>query len=116
MLSSQIYANLGNKNAVSAISIVQLSGAECTICAIKCATLFQFLHHKKLEHKESVKRFINNVKYAGLEIPKCWFLHEKKSIHEENKKKEITEKIFSMMETFSNRIVELENQIKNDQK
>ena len=65
MLSSQIYANLGNKNAVSAISIVQLSGAECTICAIKCATLFQFLHHKKLEHKESVKRFINNVKYAG---------------------------------------------------
>ena len=45
---------------------------------------------------------------------KCWFLHEEESILEENKNKGITEKIFSMMETFTNRIVELENKIKNE--
>ena len=75
----------------------------------------QFLHHKKLEHKESVKTCKNNLKNAcRFGDAKCWFLHEEETILEKNKKKGITEKIFSIMETFTNRIVKLENEIKNE--
>ena len=72
----------------------------------------QVLHHKKHEHRESVKRCKNTNCRFG--VKNCWFLHEEEKFLEEPKNQGITEKIFNMMETFTNRIVNLENQTKND--
>jgi hypothetical protein len=65
-----------------------------------------FMEHKKSEHSECVQMFtsVNSCQYQN-----CWFRHE----HNERNtdKQEVTEKILSMMEKFTQRIVKLENLI-----
>ena len=72
--------------------------------------------YKKREHVLTVPPCKNTMKglwWYGAD--KCWFRHtETGTCNEPNdiiKNPEITEKIFQMMETFTKRIVQLENQI-----
>ena len=75
---------------VNNVKTVELSGVECNICANNFDTLSEFLHHKKLEHKESVKRCRNNACRFG--DTKCWFVHEEETILEEIKIMELQKK------------------------
>ena len=44
----------------------------------------------------------------------CWYHHANKVNLEKKDNQEITEKIFNMMETFTNRIVNIENHINHE--
>ena len=86
---------------------------ECTSCDKKFANKDKFLHHRKNQHKESVQNCRNMVsdtcKYGN---EKCWFNHGDSidTTEDENNKKvneEVIEKIFQMMEKFTQQIVEI---------
>ena len=86
---------------------------ECNSCDKKFANKNKFLHHKKSQHKESVQACrslqAGKCKYRN---EKCWFNHNGsiENIEDENDKKvnvEVIEKIFQMMEKFTNQIVEI---------
>ena len=73
-------------------------------------------HHKKNEHFMSVPLCRNDSKntcWYGAE--KCWFRHlETNSCNQQNllnQKQDITAKVFEMMETFTKRILQIENQM-----
>jgi hypothetical protein len=76
---------------------------ECNICEKGFANIGDFMHHKKIEHADIVQmcKNTNSCTYQN-----CWFHHE-----QNNEKEEVTEKILSMMEKFTQRIVNLENLI-----
>ena len=80
---------------------------KCNICEKGFANIGDFMHHKKIEHAETVQmcRNTNSCPYQN-----CWFRHEPHTSHEQNnEKEEVTEQILSMMEKFTQRIVKLEN-------
>ena len=65
------------------------------------------MHHKRSEHAEIFQmcKNMNSCPYQN-----CWFRHEPyKSNDQNNEEQEVTEKILSMMEKFTQRIVKLEN-------
>ena len=62
-----------------------------------------FMLHKKSEHAEIVQMCTN---MNSCNYQNCWFRHE-----QNNEKQEVTEKILSMMEKFTQRIVKLEKLI-----
>ena len=64
------------------------------------------MQHKKSEHSEFVQMFTNA---NSCPYQNCWFLHE--HTEQNTDKQELTEKILSMMEKFTQRIVNLENLI-----
>ena len=67
------------------------------------------MEHRKHEHGEMVQMCKNtNV----CPYQNCWFHHEPNKSHEQNnEKQEVTQKILTMMEKFTQRIVKLENLI-----
>ena len=73
------------------------------------------MHHKKFEHGETVKKCDKGGK-CHFGKHNCWFQHNEENMeqHQENEKQ--TQQSFSMMEKFTNRIIELENQIKTANK
>ena len=81
-------------------------------CGKVFTTLNQFLNHKKIEHVTSVqqcKHEKNNSCPYGTQ--KCWYLHSLPKNNEVyNVNQEIIEKIENMMERFTERILNLENQ------
>ena len=74
---------------------------KCTICGKVFANKSDYMHHRKIEHAEIVQmcKNTNSCPYQN-----CWFRHQPKI-----EKEDITEKILSMMEKFTQRIVILEN-------
>ena len=87
---------------------------KCTICGIIFDNINDLMKHKKHEHGKTVKKCNNGGKcFFGKQ--NCWFHHNQENDndqHHDNENKETTQKLFSMMEKFTNRIIELENQIK----
>ena len=84
----------------------------CNLCDNIFYTMSNLLHHKKLKHIGSVKTCKNSLNNeCRFGAKKCWFLHEEETILGESQNKGVTEQIFSMMETFTNKIMELENEI-----
>ena len=84
---------------------------DCKICGKLFTNLNQFLNHKKNEHATSVqqcKHEKNNSCPYGPQ--KCWYLHSLTKNNEVNNvNQEVIEKIFNMMEQFTDRILNLEN-------
>ena len=56
-----------------------------------------------------IKKCINMSCWYG--DKKCWFLHDLKTDNEEIKDQHITEKMFNMMEKFTERLIALENNL-----
>ena len=84
----------------------------CNICSKTFNNLNDFLHHKKQKHGETVKECKQNLnKKCRFGEHNCWFHHEKEMIVPEKGNQEMTEKLVNMMETFSQRMVEIENHI-----
>ena len=90
--------------------------SKCHICGQVFKTLNALQQHKKREHVLTVPPCRNSMKgscWYGAD--KCWFRHADTEMCNEpnvsNKNQEITEKIFKMMETFTQRIMQLENQM-----
>ena len=77
------------------------------------------MHHKKAKHRNFVPCCRNNLQgTCWFDETKCWFTHDdtKESDKSENdkektEKKEIMEKIFNMMETFTKRIMKIEERL-----
>ena len=80
---------------------------ECSICTKKFGNLNTFHHHQKSDHAETVKKCRNNKCQYGDQG--CWFLHDILEKNVENQ--EVTEGILKIMEKFTKRILNLENQI-----
>ena len=87
-----------------------LSEFKCNICGkifkLKC----EFMKHRKLEHNEFVEvcRY-NKDNFCRFKDEECWFKHS--DIESLNKSTDIVQKLFTMMEKFSERVQFLENQI-----
>ena len=89
---------------------------ECNSCNKTFKVLAKFLHHRKIKHSDSVqackKQLSGTCKY-GSEM--CWFSHRdlansaksENSENEQNTNETIMEKIFQMMEKFTQQIVEM---------
>ena len=86
---------------------------ECNKCEKTFANKDTFSHHRKKNHKESVKTCKNVVSGAcRYGNKKCWFNHDdlENSTKDENTKKidvEVIEKLFHMMEKFTLQMVEM---------
>ena len=82
----------------------------------------QLMYHKR-KHKNQVplcKKNMNGTCWFGNN--NCWFIHEEVNKSEQMRKneeftkdKDIVEKIFNMMETFTKRITEIEQQKNKDE-
>ena len=84
---------------------------KCNICQHIFKTKSEVHYHQKREHVRS-NPYCNKRKCTyGAE--KCWFQHTENEQQEDNLNKncEITSKLFGMMETFTNRIINLEKQM-----
>ena len=77
---------------------------KCNICEKVFKNQDDFMHHKKSEHSDFVQMCTNK---KTCPYQNCWFHHENNEQNTE--KQEVTEKILSMMEKFTHRIVKLEN-------
>ena len=81
---------------------------KCNICEKLFENKNNFMHHKKIEHAKNVQMCTN---MKSCHYQNCWFHHE--PCHDQNdEEKEVTEKMLSMMEKFTQRIVNLEKLIK----
>ena len=72
-------------------------------------------YHQKREHFRSIPQCKNaNNRECIYAAEKCWFQHTEDEHQENNPNKncEITSKLFDMMETFTNRIMKIEKQMK----
>ena len=95
---------------------------QCSNCEKVFETRFDLMHHRKSVHYQEVPRCSKSLIGTCWFGPKtCWFHHEEvekinESGNNENKE-EMIEKIFNMMEVFTQRILKLENdnQMKNNQ-
>ena len=84
---------------------------KCNSCDKTFVNRDKFLHHRKKNHKESIQTCKNlesgKCKYGN---DKCWFNHgDPNNISEDEKKMgaDVTEKIFQMMEKFTQQMVEM---------
>ena len=69
----------------------------------------------KAKLQQTVKRFASGWLPWSYEVQKCWFRHDPQVDNNElhnDKNEEVIEKIFKMLETFTLKIIDLENQIK----
>ena len=69
------------------------------------------MQHRKQEHRETISQCRNdgNCKFAN-----CWYLHSEeheklKEIDKQNKNESMLEKLFTMMEKITERMVQIEN-------
>lgn len=99
----------------------KITSFKCNFCEKSFDNRYEFMHHRKKEHVQSVpdcKKASNGTCWFG--DKNCWFLHN--PVHKINENKnnknqedgnlynqEIIRKIFDMMETFTHRIMQLEN-------
>ena len=88
---------------------------DCNICGKVFPNINNFLKHKKIEHVTSVEECkngkSNSCKYGD---QNCWYRHNSQTNSKENNvNQEVIEKLFNMMEKFTERIFNLENQTKS---
>ena len=92
---------------------------ECNKCEEVFRSKSDFMYHKKAKHKNYVPECRNNLQgTCWFDEKNCWFIHDntKESDNSENDKektenKEIMEKMFNMMETFTKRIMKIEERL-----
>ena len=82
---------------------------KCNVCKQLFDNHNILMLHKKSEHTTTVKKCTNMSCWYG--DMKCWFLHDLKTDDEEKKDQQITEKMFNMMEKFTERLIALENNL-----
>ena len=88
---------------------------KCILCEKVFKTHSEFLKHKKQHHKQHVskcKNADNGTCRYGNEL--CWFVHESNERTSENERsinynQEVFEKIFSLIEKITERVVIVEN-------
>ena len=91
---------------------------KCILCDKIFKTRYDFMHHRKNEHPEIVPECKENYGKCKLGVTKCWFIHNDGGIDEGNnivenshdKNHKMIEKLFDMVEKFTERIIQLENQ------
>ena len=84
---------------------------DCNLCGKVFLNIDQLSNHKKIEHVISVQH-CKNEKSNGCKYgdQKCWYRHDSQADNNiNNVNEEVIEKIFNMMEQFTNRILTLEN-------
>ena len=79
-----------------------------------CPNINHLLNHRKKDHVTSVHQCKNerssSCKYGA---QNCWYRHNSQTNNKENNvNQEVIEKLFNMMEQFTERIFNLENQTK----
>ena len=106
------------KHSEAVLTIGEVSNTfKCNLCDEGYTSKSEIMYHKKLKHRApQCKNNIQGTCWFGEE--KCWFAHnqikesDKNENDEENtKNNEIMEKMFKMMETFTERIMKLEERI-----
>jgi hypothetical protein len=91
------------------------SEVDCNICGKIFPNIKYFLKHKKIDDVTSVEECKNersgSCKYG---VQNCWYRHNSQTNNKENNVNlEVIEKLFNMMEQFTERIFKLENQSKS---
>ena len=94
----------------------------CRICEKVFRVRFEFMQHRNQHHLETVPTwrdtFGGTCKFGRV---KCWFNHDEtdssnanrntENANNDNVNQEVLDKMFNMMEDFTQRIMELENKI-----
>ena len=94
-----------------------LENFKCNICEQAFKTKKETHYHQKHEHALSVPQCKNeSLKICLYGAEKCWFQHNEHEDHKkyQNQNQDITEKLFNMMEKFTERIIIIEKKNKND--
>ena len=84
-----------------------------------CEKVFQqkndFMHHRKQNHKQFVPKcgdYINGS--CRLENNVCWFIHQVTNESPEHESSDMMTRLFKMMEKFTERMEQIENQLYNE--
>ena len=86
----------------------------CCHCDETFTSKQNFMKHRKNEHKDNVKMCSHAMNgRCHFSSSDCWYIHEEESRNDksknENQNNEVTEKVMSMMEKFTRRLIQLEN-------
>ena len=88
----------------------------CSFCGKVFKMRSDFMHHRKQEHNKNVPICKNELN-GTCQIQNCWYNHSEIKMSDENNEdlsnqnQEIITKLFEMMETFTQRLVQIENNI-----
>ena len=92
-------------------SEVILSRIKCTVCDLEFTSRSELMYHKKKEHRTQVAQ-CKNIGKCWFGKDKCWFNHdESKECEEMGEHEKSTENIFKMVETFTKRIITIEEKL-----
>ena len=72
------------------------------------------MKHRKPEHKEKVKKCIKSISGECYYNINCQCKHDENETVNQNQNKELFNKIFDIMEKFTHRIVNIENNLQNE--
>ena len=90
----------------------------CVLCKETFQVKSEFMKHKKSNHSNNVSLCKNNKNSLTCKFDEnCWFIHDNnltKNISENQQNNEVTEKIFKMLEQFTERIESLEKELKKN--
>lgn len=89
-----------------------MASFNCNICQHIFKTKNEMFYHQKHEHIKSTPK-CKNKRTCIYGPEKCWFQHPEDEHQDNNlnKNSEITSKLFDMMETFTNRILKIEEKM-----
>ena len=93
-----------------------LDNFKCNICGHVFKTKNESHYHQKRMHVSSIPQCKNaSQKACSYGADKCWFQHneteDQEKYENQNQNQEITEKLFNMMEKFTERIMKIEKQM-----
>ena len=91
---------------------------KCSLCDKSFKIRYDFMHHRKNAHPEIVPECKDSYGTCKIGVTKCWFIHNDREMDNGNyiienthdKNQEMIEKLFDMVEKFTERIVHLENE------
>ena len=111
------YCSFGDEKCWFIHDTEKMSEYPCNQCEKVFSTQTDIMEHRKKEHKQHVqfcRNENNGICIYGFQ--KCWFRHENKQAKNKNEtdekdikeNKEVTQKMFEMMETITQRVIQIE--------
>ena len=99
----------------SSSSQQMLKEYKCGFCKDVFKHKSDFMNHRKQQHTESVPAFRENVNgTCRHDTHTCWFRHEEfKNGNPDHESTDMMKRLFEMMENFTNRMTQMENQLYN---
>ena len=104
-----------HKNLNESAACQEIKEYICSVCEDKFIVKSELMQHKKIHHPKNIQICSKNKTDSCHFGDKCWFKHEEKideTMNDNTMTNENIEKLFQILEQFTERIIKFENQAK----